>query len=158
MAQTVAVQRGTTTASSQSRTTLFTQSGGISTRVILNQVAWYFSSGPGNNQQHQLLHVSSSGPVTLIGYYNSGQLGGISGQMMPNSDASLNANSGMLYGVGGTANWPGSDFVSVNSGYGQSYMPQNYWIGPGDSIAFLQYNNSGYSATVGYHFTTITES
>jgi hypothetical protein len=48
--------------------------------------------------------------------------------------------------------------LTGSSGQGYSYMPQNYWISSGDSIAFMQYNLNGYSMTAGYHFVTITES
>jgi hypothetical protein len=170
MAQTIATVRGTTTANYNSQTTLFTQSGGNSTRVILNQLTWYYPSDPATNQRIHLLHVSSSGPITVIGYY----LGyiGLSGQMMPNPNGTSPTQSigiGSSYGIANgviaynnnVANWVGSGQPSywTLSTNGSSYMPQNYWIGPGDSIAVVQYNTPyGYSATVGYHFTTITES
>ena len=166
MAQTVAVHRGTTTASSQSQTTLFTQSGGISTRVILNQVAWYFPGYPGYAPRMFLLHVSSSGPVTVIGY-NTPTYSGQSAQLMPNPNATGPLETigvGTSYGYANgmhayasTAGWPGNTNWVYNTN-GASYMPQNCWIAPGDSIAFLQYNEPANSATVGYHFTTITES
>ena len=165
MAQTITTVRGNVSAGNSSQTTLFTQSGGNSTRVILNQVAWYYSSRIfpiyGN-----LLHVSSSGPVTVIGY-NAPTYSGQSAQLMPNPNATGPLETigvGTSYGYANgmhayasTAGWPGSINWVYNTN-GASYMPQNCWIGPGDSIAFLQYNEYAYSATVGYHFTTITES
>lgn len=172
MAQTVATQRGTVSANG--RTTLFTQSGGNSTRVILNQVVWYIDSVSAiSGVTAHLSHVSSSGPVSIIGFYNDSNRGYNlsypSFQLMPNSNGTGPIQGGGYLGSGYTngvifsasgsgADWIGSrgaNSISIGmNGNVYSYMPQNYWIGPGDSIAFT----SSYSATVGYHFTTITES
>jgi hypothetical protein len=170
MAQTIATVRGTITANNASQVTLFTQSGGNSTRVILNQVTWYYPGNPSSNYRGHLLHVSSSGPITVIGYHYISS-GGWSSQMMPNPNATsptqiigIGTSYGLAHGMAaynssGTATWVGSDAQNWTLASGNSYIPQNCWIGPGDSIAFSQYNTPyGYSATVGYHFTTITES
>jgi hypothetical protein len=128
--------------------------------VILNQVTWYYASGGATCRVH-LLHVSSSGPITEIGYYIGPNFSILSGQLMPNPNAtSPTQSTGVLYN-GNYSSWlpaNGAVYWGLGTASGQSYMPQNYWIGPGDSIAFSQYNDSSLSATVGYHFTTITES
>jgi hypothetical protein len=173
MAQTVATQRGTTSVPINSRTTLFTQSGGNSTRVILNQVTWY-TQYVVSSLKAQLLHVSSSGPISIIGYfyYAGSYISSLSPQMMPNPNGTGpiqgggysggGSVNGIIYGGGGTAGWIGAKnadyIIVVMSGNVYSYMPQNYWIGPGDSIAFNIYTDNSESPTVGYHFTTITES
>jgi hypothetical protein len=174
MAQTIATVRGTATAGNSSQTTLFTQSGGYSTRVILNQVTWYYNSSY-TSVYANLLHISSSGPVTIIGFFAITSGAGVSsGQLMPNpngtsptqstgvstTNASANAIVAFSASAGGNT-WLGSlsPYSLVFGGnYGYSYMPQNHWISPGDSIAFVQYNGGTVSSQIGYHFTTITES
>ena len=76
------------------------------------------------------------------------------------STTNASANAIFLYNsnYGSWLPTSGAVYWALGTASGQSYMPQNYWIGPGDSIAFSQYNDSSLSATVGYHFTTITES
>jgi hypothetical protein len=142
--------------------------------VILNQVAWYFSSGTTYNIRGNLLHVSSSGPVTVIGWCwwpnTSGSINYTSAQMIPNPNgtgptqtnfsgaSNSSANSMSLLGFG--SSWPGSGSpgqLTADTINGFSYMPQNYWIGPDDSIAFIHTNANNRHSTVGYHFTTITE-
>jgi hypothetical protein len=174
MPQTVATVRGTTTANHNGQTTLFTQSGGNSTRVILNQVTWYYNSQYSNINAN-LLHISSSGPVTIIGFFSITTGAGVSsGQLMPNpngtsptqstgvSTTNASANAIVAFSASGGGNtWLGSlnpSALVFGPNYGYSYMPQNHWIGPGDSIVFVQSNGNSASSQVGYHFTTITES
>jgi hypothetical protein len=179
MAQTIATVRGTASLSGTGRITLFTQSGGNSTRVILNQVTWYVNSSASTSYGGvaQLLHQSSSGPVSIIGYHNDSNRGYSltypAFQMMPNPNGTGPIQGGGYTGAGsisgvitsgdpvGSPDWIGSrpaNYVNITTnGNVYSYMPQNYWIGSGDSIVFNIYT-AVYGATVGYHFTTITES
>lgn len=182
MAQTVALYRGTTTAtSSGGSVTLFTNSAsGIATRVILNQLVFY-SAGSGNNWTYlyaSLLHISSAGPTSLIGhirnvYSNAGN--GLQFYQGMQGDNGLQFAS---QGTGGSAPATGQYFnQSGAAGAGMNVNPSgiavnfpqtnsnvanwcvnNFWIGPSDAIAFRFTENTGYSATVGYSFTTITES
>jgi hypothetical protein len=189
MAQTVALQRGTGTVGVNGSATLFTQSGGISTRVILNQLAFYATSGYWLTPTMTLVHVVSNGSTNVIGWWKpSGSPG--SGQLTPNPNgsgptqttSSLNPNNSYVHNttanggamVGTYSAYPGSYsqpamfayyFYSSNNDRG-SYAPQNFWIGPSDSLLFRAYDytydqnggSGGYGATYAYHFTTITES
>jgi hypothetical protein len=186
MAQTVALQRGTGTVGVNGSATLFTQSGGISTRVILNQLAFY-AGGTWASPSMTLVHVVSNGSTNLIGWWRAPS--GSSGQLCPNPNGSgptqstmswnsasataLSASANGGYLTGNSTTYPGSSFqpsipalytnyYSMNYG---SYAPQNFWIGPSDSLLFRAYDytldrdgGGGNGATYAYHFTTITES
>jgi len=181
MAQTIALQRGTTTCASGSSVTLFTQSGGTATRVILNQLVWY-SNGSGNNFSNEnviLAHTSSGGYTSMLGYlrfnaanagnalqFYAGQQGDIGTQMAPQGTAGsvpLNAiyfNNSGASGSGFAINptGVGTQFPQTN-GNTQIWCANNFWIGPSDTISFRHTDASnGFTATIGYSFTTITES
>ena len=68
MAQTIALQRGTTTVagSGASSVTLFTQSGGTATRVILNQLSFYNSTSASNQSSKVIVYLTSSGGQTSV--------------------------------------------------------------------------------------------
>lgn len=171
MAQTIATQRGTGTATQNTNVTLFTQSGGLSTRVILNQLTLYATSSDWQYPQLQIVHLSSNGASSVIGYMRLGGTGAYSMSMMAANNAlgpvQVGGNSGSTFmgGVyyGNVANtWsgntsPGNQYQGGNGSY-YSYMPSNYWIGPGDSIQIKWWDNASVSAVYGFSFTTITES
>jgi len=169
MAQTITIQRGTTTVSNGSNTLLFTQSSGTATRVIMNMVSFY-SSGQTSSPTLTVYMASSTGGGSIIGYWktnnnvwqgqltpaNNGygplQYGGNSGSLPISGQ--INANGGPQYLTNElTAN---VNFVSSSSNF--SYMPSNFYLGPSDSIRLGWYDNNGNSLTVAYSFTTITES
>lgn len=166
MAQTISVVKGTTTCADSSSVTLYTNSGGIASRVIPNMISWYANSngiaGSGN-----LNFFSSAGGSCVIGYYK-GPYGSGQGQFMP-------ANNG----VGPLQYGGNSSYVSVNgaiaaggavgtyigawpanyaqpSGSAMSYLPSNFWMSPSDYLTFSW--QAGTSVTIAYSFTIITES
>jgi hypothetical protein len=164
MAQTIAMQRGTGSLSASGNTsaTLFLQSGGSATRVIVNGIAWYSA---GSNSMYMSLYVDSSGgPGYIVGrfyqYSQSGQFTVSPSNGMGTvgwGSGALDCSS-QLYTSGGST-WPAfssPSSVNVNHG-GQSSVMQNFWIGPGDSVV-LRANNGGTAQSYGFSFTTITES
>jgi hypothetical protein len=188
MAQTVATVRGSGSLPSGGGTaTLFTQSGGSSTRVIFNQLAFYSQDYQyADNTSLNLSHVSSVGGATLIGYYRN-SMSSCSGFQLfpnPNSTGPLDfaqvvlgntysypySRNGYISTAANNQSYSGSHFNSsftigsnINGTFSSSYVPQNFWIGPGDSVSIRlnwNYIGNGYypSASYIYHFTTITES
>jgi hypothetical protein len=189
MAQTVALQRGTGTVGVNGSATLFTQSGGISTRVILNQLAFYASGGNWLTPTMTLVHVVSNGSTNVIGWWKPNSLAG-AGQFSPNpngggptqTSSSFNPNNNYIHNTTANGGAMVATYGAYPGSYSQpgmfpyygvyysgtdrgSYAPQNFWIGPSDSLLFRAYDNqydqtgnSGLGATYAYHFTTITES
>ena len=165
MAQTIAMQRGTGTLSASGNTsaTLFVQSGGTATRVILNGIAWYSSTG--SNSIYMNLYVDAvNGAGYIIGsFYQYSQAGQFT--VSPNGGLGVvGYGSGVLDNTtqiysGSASTWPAYTSptnLSYNIG-GRSSVPQTFWIGPGDEVK-LRVNNGGYAQSYGYSFTTITES
>jgi hypothetical protein len=159
MAQTIALQRGTgTVGGTNNSSTLFTQSGGISTRVIFNQLALY--NPYGSNWSYPgayLVHNVSNGSSNIIAWAINSGGGGFQFYINSNSTGQI---------IGNSLNYPGSNTETnswgfnyqANSGSFSGFSPQNFWIGPSDSLAIRFFSNNGYGATYAYHFTTITES
>jgi hypothetical protein len=151
MAQTVATVRGSVSGSSP---TLFTQSGGNATRVILNQVFFVIYSYSSLNIK--LRHVPTNGGTSTIGWWFSNSAN--SGQLCPNPNGTgpleyaLNSTYNLMMPVNGA--WVDDSIAASTNGSVTSYAPQNFWIGPGDSIRLDTTGNT----TCYYHFTTITES
>ena len=189
MAQTVATIRGSgSLPSGGGAATLFTQSGGSSTRVIFNQLAFYSSNSQYADYTYlNLSHVSSVGGATLIGYYRSMGAGCSGFQLFPNPNSTgpldfaqvvlgntynypYSRNGYISSGASNNQSYSGSHFNSsfnigsnINGTFSSSYVPQNFWIGPGDSVSISlvwNYINAGFypPANYIYHFTTITES
>lgn len=169
MPQTVAMQRGTGSITNNQFVTLFTQSGGLATRVILNQLTWYFGNGNLDYPQINLIHLSSTGASSVIGYWQFYTLTGArQGQMMPTPNSAplerlTNGWSSVAGAYGSNSNqWMGATSginTNVSDGTSRSYMPQNCWIGPSDSLRLVFTEGSGgFTMTYGYSFTTITES
>lgn len=166
MAQTIAMQRGTGTLSASGNTsaTLFLQSGGSATRVIVNGIAFFTNSGTGNPMYMSLYVDSSGGPGYIVGkYYQytaSGQftVSPSNGMGTVGSGPGFGDCSTQLYN-GSSTTWPAFASPSnVTAAFGGlSSVMQNFWLGPGDSVV-LRANNGGLAQTYGYSFTTITES
>jgi hypothetical protein len=190
MAQTVATQRGTGSGSQSGSATLFTQSGGNATRVIFNQFAAYAAnSNYTGSLTFTMNHVVSNGSTNIIGWFRTGGSGNSSTsfQLFPNPNSTgpmetvpyINSN-GYVYssnvngGISGVVgSYPGSSNtvgigvpVSTGNFTISSYAPQNFWIGPNDSVVIRwsygqYYDGESYispNITYAYHFTTITES
>jgi hypothetical protein len=182
MAQTIAMQRGTTTitANGTGPTTLFTQSGGTATRVIINGIAGY--SGGSSSYWCMMLSVTNSGTsVNLpVAFKSTGGFTGSIGGCFFLSGLGAASNGGAQYSgaattasaavLGNYANtWPrsgdpiiaganGSLVVSGSQAAVYEYCPQNFWIGPGDQVCLGLYNSAGSSVNVAFNFTTVTES
>jgi hypothetical protein len=181
MAQTVALQRGTGTLSTTGTTsvTLFTQSGGLATRVIFNQLTWYLNAGTSSAGMTAILCLNSSGgQSSVIALYraNSSTMWGgnfvnkNNGNPMPRS---IYNGSGMVMSTSSMYQQSAAQAIGTNAGtvtinQGSSYidtMPTNFWIGPSDALTFkMSANNpagkgtSPLTCTYSYSFTTITES
>ena len=170
MPQTIQIQRGASTLANNSITTLFTQSGGLGTRVIFNMLTFY-GSGQMGSPTLNICRVSSTGGGSLVAYFKGGGTFW-TGQFIPSSDAigpamGLSGSSatvgGTLSADTGSSNYINTftpNFVSIisgNSGWG-SYAPSNFWLGPSDSVTLGFSDNNSRTLTFAYSFTTITES
>lgn len=221
MPQTVAMVRGTATASANpnNTNTIFTNTAsGLGTRVICNMLTvWYtgpYTSLPDSTSGRiSIIHTSSGGSSQIIGRYATYSTGNSSGTMtlasppayamqfnifpsMVNAPPMQMASAGQgtsylypSYGPQGMiyVNQSGTTvpaLISSSNNIGQwepaygtsgsfaktfNFMPQNFWIGPSDTIqirtSWYGYFQSGKSqnygyqtVNVGYSFTTITES
>lgn len=183
MPQTIAMQRGTTTVAADNSTsvTLFTQSGGTATRVIVNQVGFYFSATPTTGTVHAVvLHNVSGGQSTMLGILrdpdrrrsyqfpagaatNNAYMG--SATQTAASTSAVWSNSPIIGGIG-TTGVGSSDASGVifdySTGTSAKYciLPSNFYMGPGDSLSMKIYGdiNGVPTAYISYSFTTITES
>lgn len=183
MAQTIALQRGTTTVTTDGTTavTLFTQSGGIATRVIFNALGISFATAANTGGVYiALFHQQSGGQATLIGYLNTNNT---TKNYQFNPGASPDNDFLGVYSSGQNSIMPaapvlrsGASSMSANAGSVSftyqggsntqlSLMAKNFYMGPGDSL-FMKIDaryQSGKSqstttANISYSFTTITES
>jgi hypothetical protein len=177
MAQTVSIQRGSTTITSGSVATLFTNgSGGLGTRVIINQIAVTGTNGASGTRSPGLsIIINGSGvgqtAVGLVRAYQSNQ--GTVAPMFPaqfgmsvNSQNSVLATGMPVF----TSNTPDSMYypqgISGGVAITTGCMPQTFWIGPSDGVQCLPFGfatPSGKSqvpssVTIRYSFTLITES
>lgn len=189
MTQTIATVRGTGSGAGSGAATLFTQSDGNATRVIFNQFAAYSATSNRGSLSFTMNHVVSNGSTNTIGWFrSSGDPGSTSFQLCPNPNGTSPTQTAP-YGSGGSTwinggiigaagNYPGSStgggilvqvpLTSTNN-WATSYAPQNFWIGPGDSVVIRWAYGGWYNPSSGdtvtptnivyaYHFTTITES
>lgn len=174
MAQTIALQRGTGTINANGTTdlTLFTQSGGTATRVIVNQFTFYTQSTTTSRAITWYIGHSSSGGYRsplLSGYVNTTNAGTFVPGQQDGSQAAVFSTS---FGV---ANWTWkSDYTSTGTAQGANLPsnnvpqfydaggyqsgPSNFWIGPSDSLILRMSMSGSITANVGWSFTTITES
>lgn len=190
MAQTIALQRGTTSlvANGTNSVTLFTQSGGTATKVIFNQLGFYFDQTPtvGTNIQANVIQSVSGGQGAIIGrlltnfYSNSFQFPpggqpntpftGVGVGIGSTSQGSPIWNSPVIYtgtsgGLGAApANGVSIDFHGTSATY-FAVMSNQFYMGDGDSITMKirglyqsGKNQFGRTAYISYEFVTITES
>jgi hypothetical protein len=186
MAQTIVAQRGTTTNASDgvTKTTLFTQSTGIATRVIINSVSFVNPDGTSSGVRMSLMiNVNGSGsftPVALVGTNTTAgrALYGLS--MMPGSAGGEIASTGTgatpfpsrwVTAVASTASYLGNELANAkfefsgpqgnamsNTDSPVYIVPNQFWMNSGDVLSIVTWNTNNRSANVVYSFTTITES
>jgi len=179
MAQTIAMQRGTTTVNCNgvNRYVLFTQSGGNATRVIINGLASYADSNA--NYWIILLSILNSGtsiylPVGIKaqGQTSSGGIAYLPNNINGNTGAQRASTTDTINGVSGWSpnvnTWPRAEGVvfatqqsasmtgSGNTAY--EFCPQNIWLGNGDSLVATLFNSASLNAYLAWNLTTITES
>lgn len=184
MPQTIAAQRGTATvtANGVTATTLWTQSTGIATRVILNSVVTKHAAGA-NSRVALLLNVNGTGnyacvAIRCLGSTPDNTYGMI---MMPGSNAermtttayvttaytnfwipySIASSGAYLFGNLENTRWRmlGPNATELTSTAGSiDIVPSQFWMNSGDSLIALCYNSTEASTTMLYSFTTITES
>ena len=177
MAQTVSIQRGSTTITSGSAATLFTNSAsGLGTRIIINQIlVTATNNSAGTRSPGLTIIINGSGvgqtPVGQVRAYQTNST--VVAPMFPAQyGMTVNTGNGVLYtgmpiftsATPSTAYYPQgvTGGVSVTTGG----MPQTFWIGPSDAVQCLPFDftsGSGKSAapstvTIRYSFTLITES
>lgn len=177
MAQTVAVQAGGIAHAwtNTNTSTLFTQSGGTSTRVIINQLQFYCVDGGTPATVGIYLQSAASGTMSMIGgvkfiYQSMYTFQAWGGGSQPIDTAYGNSGTGP-YGVpsgyvvgsgssGGTVGSIGASGVNIYTPYNYQefvYFPSSFYMANGDSVK-LRGNWSGNSGNCYYSFTTITES
>ena len=186
MAQTVAAQRGTTTVTTngQTATTIFTQSSGTATRVILNSISWRSLNGGISNRMALTVDVNNSGNETCVAFIHTADCGS-AGQgltMFPNSSlfpisstttsAATYADGWIInakdnYYLGTKINSNNMYFLSGPNGSGQSnaysfnfnFVPSQFWMNSGDVLKLRVFHGgTSETANVVYSFTTVTES
>ena len=179
MAQTIAMQRGSTSATFNStRYTLFTQSGGNATRVIINAITVWSGSGFGGwgNMMLQVLNSGTSVYLPIAIKMSGAAINpsamtfipetvGISGGAQQASSTATLTSQTLWYPDG--SDWPNTNGMTIqgavsnaSSSNGNSnfeFCPRNFWIGSGDSVILQVKGSSNPSGTMGWSFTTITE-
>ena len=179
MAQTIAMQRGSTSATFNStRYTLFTQSGGNATRVIINAVTVWSGGGFGGwgNMMLQVLNSGTSVYLPIAIKMSGAAINpsamtfipetvGISGGAQQASSTATLTSQTLWYPSG--SDWPNTNGMSIQGassnaaeGNGNSnfeFCPKNFWIGSGDSVILQVKGPSNPTGTMGWSFTTITE-
>jgi hypothetical protein len=174
MAQTIAMQRGTVStnwtvnATSASTTTLFTQSGGIATRVICNSLAVNTNYNGSGNIIFYL--TNASGVSVPIGACRQGS-SWFNVAILPSEVQGVGVGSAYFQGSAffqqqnasvtsfGLANPNQTIGGSVSDPTHMVYFPKNIWMGNGDSITVRGFVHSTATTTsVDFNFTTITES
>jgi hypothetical protein len=186
MPQTIAVQRGTTTVAGDgtSRTTLFTLSSGIATRVLLVGITFGASTGTVRNFKNVLsINLNGSGtylPV-IVGTANNNECrfmalfpnganaqngaqgawaGTVNGQvsLIPGGQLVSDGFSGYSTSVSDMKHHAGSDFQQSAGNNAVQIAPAQFWMANGDSLTYQSTNNNNYTGNIAYHFITVTES
>lgn len=186
MAQTVALQRGTTTIFGDGTTqgTLFTQSGGIATRVMLAGFSGWCSLETNFVKVGLFLkHNGSSANTTMVGfrtftsnaniacyditpgYENTKTLGiGTSvGANATTQEVSMYGNvagrsfGSSTYNIDNFAVW-GQNTSAANNAVTINTIPQQFWIGPNDVLCAKIYDSNTLTHNITYSFVTVTES
>jgi len=182
MAQTIAVQRGTTTVTGNgiTKTTLFTQSGGIATRVILVGVSANIASGQNSHSLALFINVNGTGNLLPVAYVMTNYTNYNTVYMLPDKAGSspLTMQSGNTGFFAGTASFAGNANggivngltnavvpIAGTTGYQNPYynsplslVPSQFWMASGDSLVASSFNAGEQTPTIVYHFVTITES
>ena len=185
MPQTIALQRGTTTVTGNGTdsVTLFTQSGGTATRVILNQLGAYFSADFNQTTSVAVFHNVSGGQSFLLGLLRdsdrrrscqfapgaatnnafAGNVGQTAAGTFEQRSMMPSIGSGGTSGVGSAAaNAVVIEYYGTTTANAKfAIFPSNFYMGPGDSISvkvLASTDDTARTANISYSFTTITES
>jgi len=184
MPQTIALQRGTTTvtANGTDSVTLFTQSGGIATRVILNQLGAFFSADFNQNTSFAVFHNVSGGQSFLLGLMKdsnrrrscqfapgaasnnafAGNVGQTSTSAFTQRSMMPSMGSNGTSGVGSAAasQIQIEYYGTTDANHHFAIFPSNFYMGPGDSLSLkvaALNDETARTANISYSFTTITE-
>ena len=185
MAQTIVAQRGSTTVTSNGTTsvTLFTQSSGIATRVILNSVSWSTPNGTNYPRCSLMVNINGTGNETCVALLGGTHPSSSGGQTLfpsntysPLEGMQATSNYVSRWTVtnmsGSASNMLGKNLQNGYWGFGGpngatgtpndssiEYVPSQFWMNSGDSLVFRCYRGgTAETANVYYSFTTITES
>jgi hypothetical protein len=184
MAQTIAVQRGTATVNTDggAKVTLFTQSSGTATRVIVGGMTGNFPLNNSSTRYMVFINVNGSGnyiPVIVRAHGNSSikyitTFPNSESAIGPSLSGKISDGTGQSAGVsiGSTLNngWGNSMGVSTSGQVFQQGLtfnqmalnisPGNFWMANGDSLVLSAYQDAGdgYTTSINYHFITVTES
>lgn len=184
MAQTIAIQRGSVACSwNNTSTTIFTQSGGTATRVIWGGVEvtqntagsgavscfWILSSGSTSTPIPIAIKAvgnNSSGSLAMFPDGSSGK--GLHSGWQASTGAMISAQAVLKGTSAGTtfANGAGGWTVAGGTNNGEQNIssqwweqyPQNFWMGPSDSLVWKGSNGNNTAGTIYYTFVTVTES
>lgn len=167
MTQTISAQRGNTSITANSYTTLYTNSASGSSRVIINSMALFSTTdntfiasglfltntGGGTPVPIALARSTVSANYALIyipGTVPVGSNNNTAGNgfvVMVNTSNPNSSNPNEL-----TLNYSGTSNASAFA-----YCPKSFWVGPSDAIQFRQTNNNTSALTLVYNLTVITE-
>jgi hypothetical protein len=184
MPQTIAVQRGTATVNTDggAKVTLFTQSSGIATRVIVGGITGNFPLNNSSTRYMVFINVNGSGNYIPVIVRQHGNSSARYITTFPNSESAIGTSlAGKISDATGQS--AGASIgSSINNGWGNSMgsgvvgqafqqgiafnqmalniSPGNFWIANGDSLALSAFvdGGDGYATTINYHFITVTES
>lgn len=184
MATTIAVQRGTTTVNTDggAKVTLFTQSSGIATKVIVGGMTANFPVNNSSARYMVFINVNGSGNYIPVIVRQHGNSNTRYITTFPNSESAIGTSlSGKIpdgtsqstgVSIGSTLNNGWSNTMASN-GTGQVFQqgltfnqmalnisPGQFWMANGDSLvlsAFID-GGDGYTTSINYHFITVTES
>ena len=183
MAQTISVQRGSTTVlgNGTTRTTIFTLSSGTASRIILAGLS--FSAGTENQNNctgSLLININGSGSYLPVLYKSVGAGSYRYWAVFPDTSASNNGGAKILNSA--VSNFVGTTLASDTlNGYAvnifnaqnissagnvggpgtvpTNYVPSNFWMANGDSLVVMAYlSSTAQTVTVLYHFIIVTES
>jgi len=175
MAQTIAVRAGGTghAWTGNNTSTLWTQSGGTATRVIINQLQFTCDTNSQPNTVGIYLESAGSGTMSMIGGVKLGYFSIHAFQAWPGGNQQAQTaypGYGTQQGVSSGFSLGGSTNNAIGGIHPQSlvpYMPYNasdfiffpssFYMSNGDSIKIRGYWGNGTGACY-YSFTTITES
>ena len=179
MAQTITLQRGTASMTFDGTTkyTLFTQSGGIATRVMIGGVGVKASTARAGTMMGIFVQQSGGGFQTIAlkianSSANVSNLDLSPGQMNFGSPTTTGIQlSGSSLVAGNVANTFYGDQVmssanvfgagtstSIYSGSQFEFCPKEFYIGPSDIVYLKAHNPFGDAGNYVYSFTCITES